>query len=108
MLPAVRLSVPAEWRGPLEELAPVFARRPAHRLFMALACGLILADRGTVTGTAAAAGTGRQWRRACWLFASARWDADALGLAVARLIVQHLLGEGDPVIVAADGTFFRR
>jgi hypothetical protein len=100
--------MPAEWRWLLEELAPVFARRSTHRLFMALACGLILADRGTVTGMAAAAGIGRQWRRACWFFASAKWDADALGLAVARLIVKYLLSEGDPVIVAVDGTFFRR
>jgi hypothetical protein len=55
----------AEWCGLLGELAPVFARRSAHRLFMLLACGLILADRGTVTGMAAAARIGRQWRRAC-------------------------------------------
>jgi hypothetical protein len=54
--------MPAEWRGLLEELAPVFARRSTHRLFMLLACELILADRGTVTGMAAAARIGRQWR----------------------------------------------
>ena len=108
MLPSGSLSMPAEWRGLLEEFAPVFARRSTHRLFMALACGLILADRGTVTGMAAAAGIGRQWRRACWFFASAQWDPDALGLAVARLIVKYLLSEGDPLIVAVDGTFFRR
>jgi hypothetical protein len=108
VLPSGSLPMPAEWRGLLEELAPVFARRSTYRLFMALACGLILAGRGTVTGMAAAAGIGRQWRRACWFFASAKWDADALGLAVARLIVRYLLSEGDPVIVAVDGTFFRR
>jgi DDE superfamily endonuclease len=108
MLPSGSLPMPAQWRGLLEELAPVFARRSTHRLFMALACGLILAGRGTVTGMAAAAGIGRRWRRACWFFASAKWDADALGLAVARLIVKYLLSEGDPVIVAVDGTFFRR
>jgi hypothetical protein len=100
--------MPREWRELLEGLAPVFARRSTHRLFMALACGLILADRGTVTGMAAAAGIGRQWRRACWFFAAAKWDPDALGLAVARVIVKHLLRDGDPVIVAVDGTFFRR
>jgi hypothetical protein len=108
MLPSVSLSMPAEWRGLLEELAPVFARRSTHRLFMLLACGLILADRGTVTGMAAAAGIGRQWRRACWFFASAAWDPDALGLAVARMIVKYLISEGAPLIVAVDGTFFRR
>jgi hypothetical protein len=108
MLPSESLPMPAEWRELLEELAPVFARRSTHRLFMALACGLVLADRGTATGMAAAAGIGRQWRRACWFFAAAAWDIDALGLAVARLIVKCLLSEGDPLIVAVDGTFFRR
>ena len=108
MLPPERLPVPPQWRDLLEELAPVFARRSTHRLFMALACGLILADRGTVTGMAAAAGIGREWRRACWFFAGAKWDLDALGLAVARLIVKYLPGEHDPLTVAVDGTFFRR
>jgi hypothetical protein len=100
--------MPAQWRELLEELAPVFTRRSTHRLFVVLACGLILADRGTVTGMAAAAGIGRQWRRACWFFAAAKWDIDAVGLAVARLIVKYLLKEGDPLVVAVDGTFFRR
>ena len=80
MLPPESLPMPPEWRGLLEQLAPVFARRSTYRLFTALACGLILADRGTVTGMAAAAGAGHQWRRACWFFAEARWDADALRL----------------------------
>jgi hypothetical protein len=100
--------MPPGWRDLLEQLAPVFACRSTHRLFVALACGLILADRGTVTGMAAAAGIARQWRRACWFFAAAKWDPDALGLAVARLIVKYLLSEGEPVTVAVDGTFFRR
>jgi len=100
--------MPAQWRDLLAELAPAFARRSTYRLFMALACGLILADRGTVTGMAAAAGIGRQWRRACWFFAAAKWDPDALGIAVTRLIVKYLLKEGDPLIVAVDGTFFKR
>lgn len=108
MLPFASLPMPREWRELLEQLAPVFARRSTHRLFMMLACGLILADRGTVTGMAAAAGIGRQWRRACWFFAAAKWDSDALGIAVARLIVKYLLSGNDSVIVAVDGTFFRR
>ena len=108
MLPPESLPMPPEWRDLLGQLAPVFARRSTYRLFTALACGLILADRGTVTGMAAAAGIGYQWRRACWFFAEARWDADALGLAVARLIVRYLLSDGTPVTVAVDGTFFRR
>jgi hypothetical protein len=60
MLPAESLPMPPEWRELLEDLRPVFSRRSTHRLFTALACGLILADRGTVTGMAAAAGIGHR------------------------------------------------
>jgi hypothetical protein len=98
------LPMPPGWR---EELAPVFRRRSTRRLFVTLACGMILADRATVTGMAAAAGMARQWRRACWFFAGAAWDIDALGLATARLAVKYLAAGGEPV-VAVDGTFFKR
>jgi hypothetical protein len=48
MLPDQRVPVPVprEWRELLEELAPVFARRSTHQLFMALACGLIARTGG--------------------------------------------------------------
>ena len=42
------------------------------------------------------------------VFSGAVWDIDALGLAVARLIVTYLVPAGAPVMVAVDGTFFRR
>ena len=86
----------------------MFARRSTLRLFLALASGLVLAERGTVVAMAAAGGIAGQWRRACWFFAGAAWDADALGLAVARLIVKYLTDPGAPVVVAVDGTFFQR
>ncbi len=108
MLPAASLPMPATWRDLLEELAPVFRRRSTHRLFVALACGLILADRSTVTGMAAAAGLAQRWRRACWFFAAAVWDIGDLGLAVARMVVKYLVADGEPVVVAVDGTFFKR
>ena len=98
-MPAVSLlvlPVPATWRDLLEELAPVFARRSTRLLFVALACGMILADRSTVVAMAAAAGKADRWRRACWLFSGAVWDIDDLGLAVARLIVKYLLSCGEP------------
>jgi hypothetical protein len=41
MLPPASLPMPATWRNFLEELAPTFRRRSTHRLFTALACGLI-------------------------------------------------------------------
>jgi hypothetical protein len=100
--------MPSTWRDLLEELAPVFSRRSTHRLFVALACGMILADRSTVVAMAAAAGMGERWRRACWFFAAAAWDVDALGLATARLIVKYLVADGEPLVVAVDGTLFKR
>ena len=102
------LPVPVTWRALLDELAPVFKRRSTHALFVALACGMILASRRTVVAVAAAAGIAGQFRRACWFFSCAVWDADDLGVAVARLIVRYLLPEGEPVTVAIDGTFFKR
>ncbi len=101
-------AVPATWRALLEELAPAFRRRSAHALFMALACGMILAGRRAVVAMAAAAGMAGQFRRACWFFSRAARDIDDLGVAVACLIVKYLLAEGEPVTVAVDGTFFRR
>ena len=106
--PEPGLAVPATWRGLLEELAPAFRRRSAHALFMALACGMILASRRTVVAMAAAAGMAARFRRACWFFSRAVWDIDDLGVAVARLIVKYLLADGEPVTVAVDGTFFKR
>jgi hypothetical protein len=100
--------VPATWRGLLDELAPAFRRRSTHALFIALACGMILCGRRTVVAMDAAAGMAGRFRRACWFFSHAAWDADDLGLAVARLIVTCLCPGGGPVTVAVDGTFFRR
>ncbi len=108
MLPPASLPMPVTWRDLLEELASAFRRRSTHRLFVALACGMILADRSTVVAMAAAAGMADRWRRACWFFAGAVWDVDELGLAVARLAVKQLLADGEPLVVAVDGTLFKR
>jgi len=108
MLPPASLPMPSTWRDLLEELAPAFSRRSTHQLFITLACGMILADRSTVVAMAAAAGMAERWRRACWFFSGAVWDIDALGLATARLIVKYLIADGEPLVVAVDGTFFKR
>ncbi len=107
MLPSSMLPMPATWGDLLGELAPVFRRRSTHRLFVLLACGMVLAGRRTVVAMAAAAGIADQFRRACWFFSGAAWDIGDLGLAVARLIVTCLVPAGQPVTVAVDGTFFR-
>src|ERR1035441_833776 len=91
MLPSSMLPMPAAWGALLGELAPVFRRRSTYQLFVLLACGMILAGRRTVVAMAAAAG-----------------EIDALGLAVAGLIVKYLVPAGQPVTVAVDGTFFKR
>jgi hypothetical protein len=78
------LAVPATWRALLDELAPAFRRRSTHALFMALACGMILAGRRTVVAMAAAAGMAGRFRRACWFFSHAVWDVDDLGVALAE------------------------
>jgi hypothetical protein len=55
-------------------------------------------------------GLSRAWShdRAHFFFARARWNADDLGLAVARLVVALLVPAGEPVTVAIDDTLFRR
>ena len=42
------------------------------------------------------------------MFTTARWSGDALGLALADLIVTHLLPAGLPLTVAVDDTLFKR
>jgi hypothetical protein len=108
MLPPASLPMPPTWRDLLAEVAPVFARRSTRRLFVALACGMILADRSTVVAMTAAAGMANRWRRACWFFSGAVWDVDDLGPAVARLVAKYLIPPGEPLVVAVDGTFFKR
>src|SRR5260221_14431353 len=92
--PGAGLAVPATWRALLEELAPAFRRRSTHALFMALACGMILAGRRTGGAMAAAAGMAGRFRRACWFFSHAAWGIDDPGPAGAPLIVGYLLAAG--------------
>lgn len=110
MLPDAVLPVPASLMTLLSVLSPLFTA-PSFRTFTMLACGF-LAQPGkrTVCGMLSGAGLSRLWPhdRAHWFFARARWDAGALGLAVARLVVELLVPAGDPVSVAVDDTLFRR
>ena len=101
---------PASLLALLSVLSPLFTV-PSFRTFTALACGF-LAQPGkrTVCGMLAGAGLSRAWPhdRAHWFFSRARWDADALGLAVALLVVSLLVPAGAPVDVAVDDTLFKR
>jgi hypothetical protein len=110
MLPDVTLPVPASLAGLLAVFGPLFTA-PSFRTFCGLACGFLAqAGKRTVCGMLAGAGLARSWPhdRAHGFFARARWNADDLGLAVARLVVALLVPAGQAVTVAIDDTLFRR
>src|SRR6266516_7458226 len=110
MLADATLPVPASLMTLLAGLAPLFTA-PSFRTFCGLACGF-LAQTGkrTVCGMLAGAGLSQLWPhdRAHRFFSRARWSADDLGLAVARLVVALLVPAGQPVTVAIDDTLFKR
>src|ERR1700739_5124157 len=94
MLPDVPL--PASLAVLLGALRPCFTA-PSFRTFCGLAAGLAgQVRRRTVVGMLLGADLGRAWPhdRAHYFFARARWQADDLGLAVARLVVLLLVAPG--------------
>ena len=108
MLPDSRLP------GSLADLLAVFRpcfTSPTFHTFLGLAVGLIAQTRRrTVCGMLTGAGLERVWHhsRAHRLFALARWSSDALGFALADLIVARLLPAGSSVTIAVDDTLFKR
>jgi hypothetical protein len=108
MLPGTTL--PASLAVLLGALRPCFTA-PSFRTFCGLTAGLAgQVRRRTVVGMLLGAGLARAWPhdRAHYFFARARWQADELGLAVARLVVLLLVPPGDPLTVAVDDSVFRR
>ena len=84
---------------------------PTFATFTLLVTG-VLSGVGprTVTGIWSAAGmaTLGHWSRAHRFFSHARWDLDALGLALARMVVAAFTCEGQALTVAVDDTLFHR
>ncbi len=110
MLPGMTLPLPASLASLLAVFGSLFTA-PSFRTFCGLACGFLAqAGKRSVCGMLAGAGLSRAWShdRAHFFFARARWNADELGLAVARLVVALLVPAGEPVLVAIDDTLFRR
>lgn len=110
MLPDPAVQVPVSLMLLLASFRPLFTA-PAFGTFCALAAGFLAqSGRRTVCGMLAGAGMSRLWshHRAHRFFSHARWSAEALGLAVARLIAALLVPAGEPVTVAVDDTLFRR
>jgi hypothetical protein len=110
MLPDPALPVPASLMTLLACFSPLFTA-PSFRTFRGLARGF-LAQPGkrTVCGMLSGAGLSRAWShdRAHSFFSRARRDPGDLGLATARLVVSLLVPAGEPVLVAVDGTLFKR
>lgn len=80
-------------------------------MFGLLVVGLVAqTGRRTVVGMLAGAGAAAvvSFHTACRFFSHHGWDADRIGLALARLIVDRLLAAGAPIAVAVDDTLFRR
>jgi hypothetical protein len=110
MMPDMTLPLPGLLASVLAVFGPLFTA-PSFRPFCGLACGFLAQmGRRTVCGMLAGAGLSRLWPhdRAHWFFSRARWSADELGLAVARLVAGLLVPAGEPVTVAIGDTLFRR
>jgi DDE superfamily endonuclease len=108
MLPG--LTLPPSLMTPLAAFQPLFTT-PSFRTFCALAAGFLAqTGRRTVCGMLTGTGLSRVWRhdRAHRFFSAARWSAEALGLALAKLVVMLLAPAGEPVLLAIDDTLFKR
>ncbi len=104
------LHVPVSLDGLLSLLASCFTR-PSFQTFRALLVGQVSqTGRRTVCGMLIGARLSGVWEhsRAHRFFSRARWQPDQLGLALAGLIVERFLAEGEPVTVAVDDTLLQR
>jgi len=104
------LHVPVSLDGLLSLLAPCFTQ-PTFQTFRAMLVGQVSqTGRRTVCGMLIGARLAGVWEhsRAHRFFSRARWQPDQLGLAVAGLIVERFLAEGEPVTVAIDDTLLQR
>jgi hypothetical protein len=103
-------TLPGSWSALLSTFRGCFTA-PTFATFAALVSGLVAAPaRRTVCTMLTAAGLAGVWHhsRAHALFARARWSADQVGLALARLVVDRLVPAGAPLLIAVDDTLFRR
>ncbi len=89
----------------------MFGRSATFGVVALLAAGLVARTMGrTVASMPAGAGMAAlvSFHSDCRLFCTYRRDTGQPGLAIARLIVERLLGAGAAVAAAVDDTLFRR
>ena len=104
-------TLPATWRGLLDSFRPAFRRSRTFGLFVLLATGLVAQTaRRTVVGMLAGTGMAAavSFHACCRFFSHHAWDADRIGLMLARLIVSRLLPDDAPIVAVVDDTLFRR
>ncbi|MFI2207506.1 transposase [Streptomyces sp. NPDC020192] len=108
MVPGITL--PASLLLVLRVTRPCFTKRSFETFCHLVAGSVAQTGRRTVTGMLSGAGLARVWphRRAHAFFSEASWDADRLGLRLARAVVEALLPAGAPVLVAVDDTLLQR
>jgi DDE superfamily endonuclease len=105
------LTLPAAWRDLPDSFRPTFRRSRTHGLFVLLATGLVAQTaRPTVVGMLAATGMAAvvSFHACCRFLSHHVWDADRIGLILARLIVSRLLPDDAPIVAVVDDTLFRR
>jgi hypothetical protein len=103
-------TAPCSLAGLLAVFRPCFTA-PTFHTFVGLVVGLIAQTRRrTVCGMLTGAGLEQVWHhsRAHRMFSNARWSGDAIGLALADLIVARLLPAGAALTIAVDDTLFKR
>ena len=97
--------LPWSWATVLETLRPAFRRRGTFAVFCVLATGMVAqSSRRSVVGMLSGARMAGSvsFHAACRFFSHAVWDIDRLGLLVAALIVDRLLGADEPITVVID------
>jgi DDE superfamily endonuclease len=102
--------VPASLAGLVSLFAGCFTQ-PTFRTFRALLIGFIATvGEHTITGCLVACGMAGHWHhsRAHRFFAHARWSPDQLGLVLLDFVVERLVPDGAPLLIAIDDTLLKR
>ena len=104
------LHVPVSLDGLLSLFTGCFTQ-PSFQTFRAMVVGQVSQTaRRTVCGMLVGARLSGLWEhsRAHRFFSRARWQPDQLGVALAMVIVERFIAEGEPVTVAVDDTLLQR
>lgn len=95
----------------LTPLRSCFPRQKTFENFVAISFGLLMAmGRGRLSEALVCGGLvgHKHWSAFYRFFSRASWSIDGLGLAVARLIVDHLVPAGEPIVILATTPFMPR